>query len=144
MATSTKRYGEEAIEHAKLEAIPNLYPDREYEISISSPEFTCLCPISGYPDFAVISITYVPDRHCVELKSLKLYINKFRNDHLYHEQVVNLIRDDLVSALKPRRLTVEGDFNRRGNIKTIIRSDYQQPAKRQRSARRAINRRRKT
>ncbi|MBI3089453.1 MAG: NADPH-dependent 7-cyano-7-deazaguanine reductase QueF [Candidatus Tectomicrobia bacterium] len=124
MEEKAKRYGEEAIERAQLESIPNLYPDRDYEISISCPEFTCLCPISGYPDFAVISITYVPDQRCVELKSLKLYINKFRNQHLFHEQVVNLIRDDLVQALQPRRLSVEGDFNRRGNIKTIIRSHY--------------------
>lgn len=129
MAKGAKRYGAKAIEKAQLEAIPNLYPDRDYEISISCPEFTCLCPISGYPDFAVINVAYVPDRRCVELKSLKLYINKFRNDHLYHEQVVNLIRDDLVKLLAPRRLTVEGDFNRRGNIKTIIRSAYEKPAR---------------
>lgn len=124
MDEKAKRYGEEAIERAQIESIPNLYPDRDYEISISCPEFTCLCPISGYPDFAVINITYVPEQRCVELKSLKLYINKFRNQHLFHEQVVNLIRDDLVQALQPRRLSVEGDFNRRGNIKTIIRGHY--------------------
>jgi 7-cyano-7-deazaguanine reductase len=115
------KYGEKAIEEAKLERWPNPYPDRDYNIEISFPEFTCLCPRSGYPDFATIKIQYRPDKYIVELKSLKLYLNKFRNQSLSHEAATNKIFDDLKKLLKPRYLEIIGDFNPRGNVKTIIR-----------------------
>lgn len=115
------KYGEEMIEKAELEVWENPYPDRDYTIEISYPEFTCLCPRSGYPDFATIFVNYIPDRHIVELKSLKLYLNKYRNQHISHESAANKIFDDLKNTLKPRKLDVAGDFNVRGNVKTVIR-----------------------
>lgn len=115
-----KKYGEIAIEEAKLERWENPAQERDYTIDISFPEFTCLCPRSGYPDFAIINISYIPDKYIVELKSLKLYLNKFRNQHVSHEKVINIIYNDLLDFLKPRYLKVVGDFNPRGNVKTII------------------------
>ena len=115
------RYGEKAIKKARLETWDNLAVERDYEITISFPEFTCLCPRSGYPDFSAIKITYVPDKKIVELKSLKLYLNSFRNVHTSHEEVTNKIYSDLEKKLKPRFLEVIGDFNPRGNVKTIVR-----------------------
>jgi len=115
------RYGEKAIDEAKLEAWDNPYPDRDYKIEISFPEFTCLCPRSGYPDFATIRINYIPDKKIVELKSLKLYLNSYRTQYISHEAVTNKIFDDLKSILQPRFLEVIGDFNPRGNVKTIIK-----------------------
>lgn len=115
-----KKYGEIAIEEAKLERWENPAPERDYTIDISFPEFTCLCPRSGYPDFAIINISYIPDKYIVELKSLKLYLNKFRNQHVSHEKVINIMYNDLLDLLKPRYLKVVGDFNPRGNVKTII------------------------
>ena len=112
------------IRNAKLTAVPNQYPDRDYEVSITLPEFTCLCPITGYPDFATIRVQYVPDQSIVELKSLKLYINRFRDQSHFHEAVVNLILDDLVACIKPRRMEVTGDFNPRGNVKTLVTVNY--------------------
>lgn len=114
-------YGEKAIKEAKLEAWDNPYPDRDYRIEISFPEFTCLCPRSGYPDFATIKINYIPDKKIVELKSLKLYLNSYRTEHISHEAVTNKIYDDLKKLLNPRFLEVVGDFNPRGNVKTIIK-----------------------
>jgi 7-cyano-7-deazaguanine reductase len=115
------KYGTKAIKQAKLELWPNPSPDRDYVIDISYPEFTCLCPRSGYPDFATIKVTYTPDRKVVELKSLKLYLNSFRDQCASHESVTNLIFDTLVKNLKPRALEVVGDFNVRGNVKTVVR-----------------------
>jgi len=115
------KYGTKAIKRAKLELWPNPNPDRDYVIDISYPEFTCLCPRSGYPDFAEIRVTYTPDQKVVELKSLKLYLNSFRDESISHEAVTNLIFDVLKKQLKPRRLEVTGDFNVRGNVKTVIR-----------------------
>jgi 7-cyano-7-deazaguanine reductase len=115
------RYGEKAIKKARLETWDNPEPDRDYEINISFPEFTCLCPRSGYPDFATIKIIYIPDRKIVELKSLKLYLNSYRDKHISHEEATNRIYSDLFKKLKPRFLEVTGDFNPRGNVKTIIR-----------------------
>ncbi len=115
------RYGEKSIKKAKMEMWENPCPERDYEINISFPEFTCLCPRSGYPDFATISVYYVPDRKIVELKSLKLYLNSFRNIHISHEEATNRIFEELKKKLKPRYLEVAGDFNPRGNVKTIIR-----------------------
>lgn len=115
------KYGDKAIKQAKLELWPNPNPDRDYVIDISYPEFTCLCPRSGYPDFATIRITYTPDEKVVELKALKLYLNGFRDRSISHEAVTNLIFDTLANKLKPRTLEVVGDFNVRGNVKTVIR-----------------------
>lgn len=115
------RYGEKEIEGARLEAWDNPSPERDYEIDISFAEFTCLCPRSGYPDFATIRIRYVPDSKIVELRSLKLYLNSFRTLHISHEEVTNRIYAALAELLMPRSLELTGDFNPRGNVKTVIR-----------------------
>ena len=114
------RYGERQIADAQLEAVPNPAPDRDYRIDLTCPEFTCLCPRSGFPDFATIYIAYVPKDSIVELKSLKLYINKYRNEYVFHEAVVNQILDDLVALVDPLWLEVVGDFTVRGNIHTVV------------------------
>ncbi|MCL4457135.1 MAG: preQ(1) synthase [Nitrospirae bacterium] len=116
------KYGTKAIKKVKLEIWDNPNPERDYEINISFPEFTCLCPRSGYPDFATIKINYVPDKKIVELKSLKLYLNSFRDIHISHEEITNKIYSELERKLKPRFIEVIGDFNPRGNVKTIIRA----------------------
>ena len=103
-----------------LETFDNQYPDREYTIEIVCPEFTSLCPKTGQPDFATIAIRYIPDRTCVELKSLKLYLWSFRNEGHFHEAVTNLILDDLVKVLRPRFLEIVGDFFVRGGIHTVV------------------------
>ena len=103
-----------------LETFTNPRPGREYEIAFECPEFTCLCPKTGQPDFATIRITYVPDRLCVELKSLKLYLWAFRDEGHFFEQVTNRILDDLVKACRPRWMTVIGRFNVRGGIGTTV------------------------
>ena len=115
-----KLYGEIEIENNKLERFENRTQTRKYNIDFNCPEFTCVCPRSGYPDFATIKINYVPDKWCVELKSLKLYINGFRNQKVFHEDVTNNIIDDMIELLDPYEITVVGDFGVRGNIKTII------------------------
>jgi 7-cyano-7-deazaguanine reductase len=104
----------------ELATFPNPRPGRDYEICFETAEFTCLCPMTGQPDFATIKITYVPDQLCVELKSLKLYLWSFRNEGAFHEAVTNRILDDLVAALKPRRAEVIGDFLIRGGIHTVV------------------------
>ena len=109
---------------SSLETFPNPRPDRDFEIAISCPEFTSLCPKTGLPDFGEIRITYTPDALCVELKSLKYYINDFRNRGIFYEHVTNQILDDLVAALHPRRMAVVGDFSVRGGIKTVVRAEY--------------------
>jgi 7-cyano-7-deazaguanine reductase len=103
-----------------LATFPNPSPERDYEIRFECPEFTCLCPMTGQPDFATIRIVYVPDQTCVELKSLKLYLWSYRNEGAFHEAVTNRILDDLVGALKPRRCEVTGDFFVRGGIHTVV------------------------
>jgi 7-cyano-7-deazaguanine reductase len=115
------KYGEKEILEAKLEPWPNPYPERNYTIDITFPEFSCLCPRSGYPDYATIKISYIPDQYIVELKSLKLYLNKYRNQYISHEEATNKIYEDLHNLLKPRKLEVIGDWNPRGNVKTIIK-----------------------
>jgi 7-cyano-7-deazaguanine reductase len=105
----------------QIDAVPNPDPDRDYEVAMAIPEFTCLCPITGQPDFATIRIRYVPDQHLVELKSLMLYMWSFRDEGAFHEAVTNRILDDLVRAVRPRWAEVIGDFNVRGGIKTEIR-----------------------
>jgi 7-cyano-7-deazaguanine reductase len=121
------RYGIEEIETSQLEAWPNSNPERDYVAHMEIPEFTCLCPRSGFPDFATIIIDYVPDQSVVELKSLKLYINKYRNRQISHEATTNKILDDLVALLAPRWMRVVADFTVRGNIKTIIFAEHSTP-----------------
>ena len=108
-----------------LETFPNRHPGRDYEIEIHCPEFTSVCPKTGQPDFGTIRVRYVPDAKCLELKSLKLYLVEYRNKGIFYEHVTNVILDDLVAALSPRRMTVEGDFNVRGGISTIVRATYE-------------------
>jgi len=107
-----------------LETFPNPQPGRDYEIAFESPEFTCICPRTGQPDFATIRIRYVPDALCVELKSLKLYLWSFRDEGHFHEAVTNRILDDLVAILNPRGMTVVGDFNVRGGIHTVVTATH--------------------
>ena len=109
----------------KLETFPNPNPERDYEIAFEAPEFTCLCPMTGQPDFATIRIRYVPDTTCVELKSLKLYLWSFRNEGAFHEAVTNRIADDLIAAIDPRKLVVEGDFFVRGGIRTVVKVEHE-------------------
>jgi 7-cyano-7-deazaguanine reductase len=115
------KYGKKTIAKVKLAKWPNPNPDRDYNVEIDFPEFTCKCPRSGYPDFATIRINYIPDKHIVELKSLKLYLNTYRNKSYSHEAATNKIFDELKNLLRPRSLEVIGDFNPRGNVKTVIR-----------------------
>ncbi len=114
------KYGQRAISEAVLEPWPNPSKERDYLVEISFPEFTCLCPRSGYPDFATILIKYVPDEFIVELKSLKLYLNSFRDRHVSHEEATNRIFSDMLEAIKPKTLKVTGDFHPRGNVHTVI------------------------
>src|SRR5437868_10385427 len=114
------RYGLEEISANKLEPWPNPHPDHNYVTHLEIPEFTCLCPRSGFPDFATIIIDYVPGPSVVELKSLKLYINDYRNRQISHESTANVILSDLVTLLTPRWMRVVADFTVRGNIKTIV------------------------
>jgi 7-cyano-7-deazaguanine reductase len=120
----------------KLEVFPNPNPERDYEIRMGCPEFTCLCPKTGQPDFATIRISYVPGKLCVELKSLKLYLWSYRNEGAFHEAVTNEILDDLVKVTRPRRMEVEADFYVRGGIHTVVKAAYPgQPRPAQRSRR---------
>jgi 7-cyano-7-deazaguanine reductase len=121
------RYGEKAIREACLEVWDNPSPERDYEISIAFSEFTCLCPRSGYPDFATIKLNYVPAKKIIELKSFKLYLNNFRDMHISHEEAANKIYADLKRLLRPRFIEVIGDFNPRGNVKTVIRVASKRP-----------------
>ena len=107
-----------------LETFANPRPGRDYEIRFECPEFTCLCPKTGQPDFATIRIRYTPDERCVELKSLKLYLWSYRDEGAFHEAVTNQILDDLVAALAPRRMIVEGDFLVRGGIHTVVEARH--------------------
>jgi 7-cyano-7-deazaguanine reductase len=107
-----------------LETFPNPRPERDFEIAISCPEFTSVCPVTGLPDFGEIRITYVPDATCVELKSLKYYLLEFRNRGIFYEAATNQILDDLVAAISPRRMTVVGHFSARGGITTSVTAAY--------------------
>ncbi len=111
----------------ELETFENATPDRDYSIRIRVPEFTCLCPNTGQPDFATLLIDYVPDKRCVELKSLKLYIWSFRDKGAFHEAVTNRILDDLVAAVNPRFMRVSAEFNVRGGIYTSVVAEHQSP-----------------
>ncbi len=105
------------------------YPGQRIEINFTSAEFTAICPFSDFPDFATLHIMYVPHQRCIELKSLKLYINSFREVKIFHEHVVNQIRADFVAACDPLKFSIEGEFNVRGNIKTVIRASYKRKKK---------------
>ena len=118
------KYGTMAIRDNRLERWPNPAPERPYLVSMDIPEFTCLCPRSGYPDFALVKIRYQPREFVVELKSLKLYINGYRDCPISHEAAANKILDDLVSLLDPRWMRVIADFTVRGNIKTVVRAEH--------------------
>ena len=107
-----------------LEKFPNPKPDRDFEVKFVFPEFTSVCPVTSQPDFATITVSYVPDQHCVEMKSLKLYFYAYRNKGIFYEGVTNQILDDLVELLKPRRMTVVGEFAVRGGTAGIITVTY--------------------
>ena len=117
-----EKYGTKMIRENRLERFENQNRKREYSIEFTVPEFTCVCPISGFPDFATLYIEYQPDEYCVELKSLKLYINGYRDKGMFHEDVANRVLDDLVELLHPKYMSVIADFNMRGNIHTRVRA----------------------
>jgi 7-cyano-7-deazaguanine reductase len=122
---STIKYGERLIDEGQLITFPNPRVGRRYSIQITLPEFTCKCPFSGYPDFATIYVTYVPDQRVVELKAIKLYINSYRDRYISHEESINQILDDLVKACDPLEMIVKGDFTPRGNVHTVIEVTHQ-------------------
>lgn len=117
-----------------LQSFPNPNPERDYEIILECPEFTCLCPLTGQPDFASFKIIYVPDQRCVELKSLKLYLWAFRDEGVFHEKFTNRMADDIIALIDPRKLRIEAHWNVRGGITTLVNIDHVQPAKSARKA----------
>ncbi len=108
----------------KLETFDNQYPERDYKIEIVAPEFTSVCPKTGQPDFGTLTFTYTPDRKCVELKSLKLYLQSFRNEGIFYENATNQILDDLVAVLQPRWMKIEASFTPRGGISTTVTAQH--------------------
>ena len=108
-----------------IETFENIYSDRDYEIVMTYPEFSCICPKTGLPDLATLTLAYVPDRLCIELKGFKEYLLAYRNKGIFHENVVNKVVEDIVKAVKPRRIKLEGKFNSRGGIQTTVVRDYQ-------------------
>jgi len=118
------KYGERQIEAGELITFPNPRVGRRYTINITLPEFTCKCPFSGYPDFATIYVSYIPDDRVVELKAIKLYINSYRDRCISHEEAANQILDDLVAASDPLELKVKADFSPRGNVHTVIEVEH--------------------
>jgi 7-cyano-7-deazaguanine reductase len=112
-------------EFTDLEIVDNRYPNRDYEVRVSIEEFNCVCPKTGLPDFAEIIINYTPDKHIVELKSLKLYIVKYRNVGIYHEAATNKIMDDFVKACSPRKIEVTGNYSSRGGISTTVVTNWE-------------------
>jgi 7-cyano-7-deazaguanine reductase len=112
---------------SRLLPVPNPHPGRDYLVTCETPEFTCICPMTGQPDFATVTISYVPDRSIIELKSLKLYLWCYRQEGAFHEDVTNRILDDLVTAIGPRRLTVRTDWLVRGGIHTVVEAQHPPP-----------------
>ena len=108
----------------ELIALSNQYPNRDYQVQCSTPELTCVCPVTGQPDFGTVTMTYVPDQSIVELKSLKIYLGKFRDQGIHHEGITNKILDDLVSLLSPRSMTIETDWLVRGGIRTVVKASH--------------------
>ena len=119
------KYGERQIQEGELITFSNPRVGRRYQIHITLPEYTCKCPFSGYPDFATMYLTYVPDQRVVELKALKLYINSYRDRYISHEEAVNQILDDFVAACDPLEATVKGDYTPRGNVHTVIEARHE-------------------
>jgi len=117
----------EELDLTPLDTFEYEYAGRNVWIDFEIPEFTAICPFSDFPDFAVIRLSYVPNERCIELKSLKMYINSFRSVKIFHEHVINVILEDFVKACDPLRVRIEGDFHVRGNIKTIVRAKYSKP-----------------
>ena len=128
MPIEEMKYGERQIVEGELITFPNPRIGRRYEIHITLPEFTCKCPFSGYPDFATIYITYVPNERVVELKAIKLYINSYRDRYISHEESINQILDDFVAACDPLEAHIKGDFAPRGNVHTVIEVHHQKSA----------------
>jgi 7-cyano-7-deazaguanine reductase len=149
MARYTERHAASGVSDAlpNLETWPSQYP-ADYEIVVTIPEFTSLCPKTGLPDFATLTVTYVPDRRCVELKSLKEYVNAYRNLGIFNENVVNRVLEDLVRALRPRRMAVRGAFTPRGGIQTTVEARFPRAEREETAAavtsRRASRRRSRT
>jgi 7-cyano-7-deazaguanine reductase len=112
----------------RLETFPNHHQDRDYTVTLTTDEFTCVCPATGQPDFAKLTIRYIPDKRIVESKSFKLYVWSYRNEGVFHEHVTNVILDDLVAALDPRWCEVVADFSVRGGIAISVNAEYRQPA----------------
>jgi len=127
--TQEIKYGEREIAEGQLMTFPNPRVGRRYDINITLPEFTCKCPFSGYPDFATIYISYIPDELVVELKAIKLYINSYRDRYISHEESANQILDDFVAACDPLEVTVKADFSPRGNVHTVVEVRHQKPTK---------------
>jgi 7-cyano-7-deazaguanine reductase len=119
-----------------LDTFPYEYAGKKIKISFEMPEFTAICPFSDFPDFAVIRLEYVPNERCIELKSLKLYINSFRDIKIFHEHVINVIMEDFVAACDPLKVKIEGDFHVRGNIKTVVRAEYKRKKDKKRDKKR--------
>ena len=115
------------IPSESLETFDNPNPERDYTVRVHLPEFTCLCPLTGQPDFAKITLSYVPDQRCVELKSLKLYIWSYRDKGAFHEEITNKIVDDVVTACEPRFVRVESEFNVRGGTYPTVIAEYRKP-----------------
>ncbi|UBF29198.1 preQ(1) synthase [Kovacikia minuta CCNUW1] len=126
--STESKYGERLIAEGTLITFPNPRIGRRYEIHITLPEFTCKCPFSGYPDFATIHLTYVPNQRVVELKALKLYINNYRDRYISHEESVNQILDDFIAACDPLEIRIKGDFLPRGNVHTVIEVNHHKEA----------------
>ena len=123
---NVEKYGEREIRDAQLIPFPTHRHGRRYDVHITQPEFPCKCPFSGYPDFATLYLTYCPDQKVVELKSIKLYINSYRDRHIPHEEVTNQILDDFVAVAIPLYARLKADFNPRGNVHTVIEVEYHQ------------------
>ena len=113
-----------------IDTFENIYSEKEFEIVMSIPEFTCICPKTGLPDFATLTLTYLPGKVCIELKSFKEYLLAYRNKGIFHENVVNKVVEDIVNAIRPRRLKLEGKFNARGGIQTTVIREYSDSNKR--------------
>ncbi|NJK34202.1 MAG: NADPH-dependent 7-cyano-7-deazaguanine reductase QueF [Oscillatoriales cyanobacterium SM2_2_1] len=118
------KYGEREIQEGTFTTFPNPRPGRDYNITITLPEYTCKCPFSGYPDFATLTLTYTPSQKIVELKAIKLYINGYRDRYISHEEAINQIMDDFVGAVEPVKAILVGNFNPRGNVHTVVEVHY--------------------
>ncbi len=110
-----------------FETIPNPHPDNDYLVTITAPEFTCLCPVTGHPDFATITVEYAPGERIVELRSFKLYLQSFRNEGHFHEHIANRILNDLAGATAPRKMSVTADYTVRGGIHTVVKAHFVRP-----------------